>query len=558
MWTQLVIVFTRSIRSGALAIGLISSGAWAENIQQIPERVELDSSGKFSVVTRPAQSGEQLPKEVSVVSVGEGGQHSPGVWLAGRDAITGLFSSVDEPVALILDAERGVFEVETWIVRGDECWGRLGRLPTQAERARINPSKRMLHGSDCIPVFSSREERMAARPRVEASPRGGWALMWLNEINTFPADNATRDLILASQSRIQRYFEQLLGNNAGFARIVFRFDAIGPPGMLAQTDPRESTVDTYAQVRTNLRNFIAKDAEPAVEVILYDALPPNATLPVIYQGDVTSQTSKIVVVAAMVGKWGLAVPPDNDATMTINSASMFDFNADDPVDPNLSDFEATLAHEVIHALGFRSWTEGTPRDRVTLWDLFRLGRDAVGATASSTEMQTSPRVIQIGTEAVSVTRLNDASALFRMSTGLPLPGNGAGHWKFEGLLAKEVPPGTWIGLMDPLSSRTVPGYLAASDKMALDTMGWNMEPNGPPQPPAQPQPQQPLDDQQNLPLQPQLQWVPGAGASSHNVNVYCGMVPNSQLIVHQVIGVTGKRLRCRPMCSSTTPSTHGL
>ena len=181
------------------------------------------------------------------------------------------------------------------------------------------------------------------------------------------------------------------------------------------------------------------------------------------------------------------------------------------------DIELTVTHEVIHALGFNCVMDtGLPVQQAFLFDAFRFRQVDVVATLTLGIFRNTTRDVQRGIDDVAGMATNFLDGVARMSTGLMMPpgdGHMADHWKAEDLL----PAGSLIGVMDPLSETYVPGYLSVQDRRSLDAVGWNLAAESPPLPPAPDAPQEPANGAQNIPLEPQIRWNNGTGATSRDV-----------------------------------------
>lgn len=156
-----------------------------------------------------------------------------------------------------------------------------------------------------------------------------------------------------------------------------------------------------------------------------------------------------------------------DAFIQFNSGISFDYDRSDGVAANQFDFIGIAAHEIGHALGIVSGVDaldsvpGFDEDayaQASVLDLFRYSTASAAAgvidfTASAT------------TKHFSLTGASSGTLLF--ATGRTFgDGRQASHWK----------DGLGNVIMDPTSN---PGELlsiGASDRLAMDAIGWNLTP----------------------------------------------------------------------------------
>src|ERR1043165_7775890 len=155
---------------------------------------------------------------------------------------------------------------------------------------------------------------------------------------------------------------------------------------------------------TTVRQHLVSTASTQIEQQLYDALPATA-VPVDVNGTISNVTT---VRATLANARALGLAPDitnpdslplgqGDSGIGFNSAFPFDFNPDDGINANQTDFDSVVTHEIGHALGFVS-NSGDPDASTTVgvWDLFRFRP----ATASLATFGTAPRVMSIGGDQV--------------------------------------------------------------------------------------------------------------------------------------------------------------
>ena len=181
------------------------------------------------------------------------------------------------------------------------------------------------------------------------------------------------------------------------------------------------------------------------------------------------------------------------ATMAFNKNFPYDFNPDNGITFNQTDFVAVATHEIGHALGFTSGADSEHSTAIpSIWDLFRF-RPGM----SSNLLPTAPRVMSIGglqnyfTSESFVVNGAPTNEL-ELSTGGPngvKPPDGDGsqssHWKDDSLIGK------FIGIMDPAIASGVHEEANENDFKAIELLGWNLissaqPPPGPPSPPPPP------------------------------------------------------------------------
>jgi len=237
---------------------------------------------------------------------------------------------------------------------------------------------------------------------------------------------------------------------------------------IGSTDPQGLSGD---MIYPTLRSRLIARASGAQETALYNALP-TATVPT----DIGS-TAAIAAPSALFRALGFLNPtadPSSEPqfgdppTIGFNSAFSFDFDPSDGVGSNQIDFDSTVVHEIGHALGFISSVgvkELDPDEAVsaTVWDLFRF-RPGVNLS----NFATSQRILSSGGDHTYF----DSGADLALSTGR-INGQGgdgrqASHWKADEFT------GTYIGIMDPSTSRGRRDLLTENDLRVIDTVGYQL------------------------------------------------------------------------------------
>jgi len=249
------------------------------------------------------------------------------------------------------------------------------------------------------------------------------------------------------------------------------------PNILGQAG--SSTVST--SLSTARQRLINNSNATAAELQLYNALP-SSSVPVELNG-ATSSASNVRMNVTQARALGLvpnvtnpdSVPlGDGDAGIGFNSAFTFDFNPDDGITPNTTDFDSVATHEIGHALGFTSNSGREQATTLTVWDLFRFRPGA----ASFASFASAPRVLSKGGDQVYFGNWTSTfgGPELALSTGgaNPAPEDGDGrqssHWKDDGLLSTRP----YIGIMDPTIPRGLRRTISENDVRALDLFGYSV------------------------------------------------------------------------------------
>ncbi|MEM6469820.1 MAG: NF038122 family metalloprotease [Planctomycetota bacterium] len=141
-------------------------------------------------------------------------------------------------------------------------------------------------------------------------------------------------------------------------------------------------------------------------------------------------------------------------------------------------FEATVVHEIGHALGFRSGIDGVFEGNLTptVMDLFRFASDVRNFNpASPEEFSTFTRELRSNVEA-EIDFVLDAwgtsQVAFPVERGVTGGGFQASHWLDEDLA------GTNIGIMDPTGGIGTVSRITLADLRMFDLLGWDIAPPG--------------------------------------------------------------------------------
>lgn len=155
-------------------------------------------------------------------------------------------------------------------------------------------------------------------------------------------------------------------------------------------------------------------------------------------------------------------------TISFNSAFAFDFDPDDGLDEEKTNFLSVAEHEIGHLLGFFTMTglrELYPDDPlgVSVWDLFRLRPGVTAETFGSAQ-----RILSSGGEQIFFNGREEV----QLSTGRPDQTGGdeqqPSHWKADEL------SDVYIGVMDPTLDDGEVNPITHNDLDALEAMGYRI------------------------------------------------------------------------------------
>jgi Calx-beta domain/Domain of unknown function (DUF4214) len=245
------------------------------------------------------------------------------------------------------------------------------------------------------------------------------------------------------------------------------------PDILGATSTQELAFENnYTDVRSRLISHAVGSQETAI----FNALPASS-LPT----DIGSVRT-VFAASPILRALGAIAPVADPATETnfgpppkiaFNSAFNFDFNPNDGIAFNLTDFDAVAVHEMGHALGFNSAVglhalEPTLPLAASIWDLFRFRP----GTANLSNFGTAQRILTPGVSLQDVHVQFNGGPELSLSTG-DLNGDGgdgeqASHWKDDSF------GGPLIGIMDPSIRRGDREILRDNDLNAIDSFGYTL------------------------------------------------------------------------------------
>jgi outer membrane protein assembly factor BamB len=257
-----------------------------------------------------------------------------------------------------------------------------------------------------------------------------------------------------------------------------------PEGVLGATATNGGTYP-YQTVRTSL--IAQADSEGnATKQGVSNALPPTAVPTDL--GDASGVAVSDSIARAIGLLPPTAQPSDDAAQIAFNSNFTFDFDPNDGITANATDFDAVATHEIGHALGFES-DAGMNLPQPAIWDLYRF---RTGTTAST--FATAQRIVTVGGSPDPLQYdFIPGNPELGLSNGGPTASTGNGgdgwqssHWKHVATC------GGTIGIMDPAIPDGCRRTITNNDLLALTSFGYNRTNNNPP-PPA-PSPTPPAND----------------------------------------------------------------
>lgn len=376
---------------------------------------------------------------------------------------------------------------------------------TAAAFAVIAPAQSLASATDthvhtpwCNHQFSDFQGSLSfAAPRISVETgtmsRGGGMTFILNDLGGVGPGTAAR----AGFEAAAALWSSVLTDPITI-RLDVQFSALGP-GILGSTG---STTNTVAY--TALRNLLTNDVSSASDASAVSSLQagplsfvsnePPVSGPIdsrlrFLDNNNTTDNNNIQVNTAQVKALGLvptyapANTTQRDGSVSFSNAFNWDFDRSDGLTPGFFDFVGVAAHEIGHALGFRSGVDiadinalpGVALPGVrglnniawgTVNDLYRYGSFEGAQTLNWSIGGSSCLSINAG-----------ASCVGPLSTGrLNGDGRQASHWKDDALLGLSAA----LGIMDPTvasaSSNEPTLIITELDLVAFDVMGYNLAP----------------------------------------------------------------------------------
>jgi hypothetical protein len=227
----------------------------------------------------------------------------------------------------------------------------------------------------------------------------------------------------------------------------------------------------YPTGYSTIRQKLIDRASNAQEAAYFNALPA-ASLPT--DNGPTSAVYNGTPVFRALGMLKAVADPDTEPSIGappkigFNSAIPFDFDPSNGIDGDKLDFDATVVHEIGHAIGFLSRVGDTDlfpfhQLSVTGWDLFRF-RPGV----NSGTIGTANRVLDPGGSQIYF----DGDLTLSLSTARQDGSGGdtwqASHWKERNLNHD------YIGIMDPAGANGDRDVITDNDLQAIDFFGYSL------------------------------------------------------------------------------------
>jgi hypothetical protein len=325
---------------------------------------------------------------------------------------------------------------------------------------------------------------------VQSSNGGGGMTIILNDLGGVGEGTQAR----AAFEAAARYWTSLFNDNITI-RLDVRFSQLGT-GILGSTGSTTNTVGYSA-----VRQALIADAKSTFDQVAVASLAEGpltfasnepAGQPInretrVLDANNSFDNNNLNVNTAQMKAMGLAPvyaannPNGRDGSVSFSTLFDWDFDPTDGIDPGKIDFVGVAAHEIGHALGFRSGVDTADVNALpgvalpgrtglnniawgTVHDLFRYG---------TLDGQTVRDWTVAGAPCYSIDGGQNCLAL--MSTGRTVgDGRQASHWKDDALLNISPP----IGIMDPTA--TGPGggrpfqQVSLFDIIAFDAMGYDL------------------------------------------------------------------------------------
>jgi len=230
---------------------------------------------------------------------------------------------------------------------------------------------------------------------------------------------------------------------------------------------------------------------------LYDAIPiPTPS---------TTGANLNIAVASLINFQGLGlldaeIDPDPNINpfgevpaIGFNSTFKFDFDPSDGIDNNATDFDATVTHEIGHALGFNSMigNSTSPNYYFTPWDMFRVRPEAV-EPGSLDGFKIAERILTPGPVPSDILVVENNNTYYKANhvffdginelelstaTGAREGGDGqqASHWRDDNLRPPSLGDVRKIGIMDPTAVAGMREVIETNDLRLLEVIGYDID-----------------------------------------------------------------------------------
>ena len=332
---------------------------------------------------------------------------------------------------------------------------------------RATPEETRAMSNDKVTYGLRQINHLQADGQTPAAPNAGLTIV-LRATAQLEANPEAKAAFIAAAAKWEALIQDpiTIAVDVDFGTTFFGTPFSGPNVLGATSSPLFSSTGNYPEIRQRLLNNAS-----AAEAALVNALPATAV-----PTDLGS-LNRVMVGSPQLRVLGVFPLNYNNDTQSVpapriafNSAFGFDFNPNDGITGNRTDFDAVAVHEMGHLLGFESNVGGqelTPPTSlgVTIWDLFRFRP----GTANLNNFGTATRILSSGGTQVQF----NGGAELGLSTGNPEGENGDGeqasHWK-----ADEQSGGFFIGIMDPTIQRNTRETMTANDQNAIDFFGYTI------------------------------------------------------------------------------------
>lgn len=290
--------------------------------------------------------------------------------------------------------------------------------------------------------------------------------------------------MLKGLDRTKVRLERILSGSIGNAVVTVEWGIPANPSSAADANVSQFHNQTTTGARDKLINRAEADDEPQSEILMYQSLPQNGSVPFFYDS-ATPASAALVSIPNSLNKH-LAFAPttdNNDGTIRFripNASTKWQFFPKPGAAlSGYNVFEAVVLHETVHLLGFESVADNqTSPVSLSSWDLFRFNDADIPITAAL--FASRARELRPTQEATAITQLSSAAKAYKLARGTRPGGDGAqaSHWRSYLRLNPQTPigmmnPGATAALYEILSGR----FYTRADVEALDVIGWNINPD---------------------------------------------------------------------------------